>query len=79
MAHHLAETKLLDGKTRSELVELLGEPDRERPGDEGTRWLLGFYAKGLFDETLWLALTIGEDGKAHGAIVFADWYDPRTQ
>ncbi len=79
MANYLANEKMLDGKTRSELVEMLGEPDFERPGDEGTRWLLGFYAKGLFDESLWLELTIGENGRARGAIVGVSWEDPRTR
>src|SRR5262245_12700151 len=48
MARYLADTKLLDGKTRAEVVAMLGEPDIDRPGDEGMRWLVGFYAKGLF-------------------------------
>jgi hypothetical protein len=77
MAHYLADKKLLDGKTRSELVEMLGEPDIDQPGDEGMRWLLGFYAKGLFDETLWLELTLGEKGTASGAGVSMNWDDPR--
>jgi hypothetical protein len=79
MAQYLADNKLLDGKTRSELVEMLGEPDIYRPGDEGMRWLLGYYAKGLFDETLWLALSIDEKGRASGAIVMRDWCDPRSR
>jgi hypothetical protein len=56
---------------------MLGEPDVDKPGDEGMRWLLGFHAKGLFDESLWLELTIGENGTAHGAGVGVDWNDPR--
>ena len=79
MAHDLADKNLLDGKTRAELVETLGEPNIERPGPEGTRWLLGYYAKGLFDESLWLEVTIGENGTASGAIVARDWYDPRQR
>lgn len=79
MAHYLADKKLLDGKTRAELVEMLGEPDSDRPGDEGMRWLLGFCAKGLFDETLWLELTIGEKGTASGAGVGVSWDDPRRR
>jgi hypothetical protein len=79
MARYLAEKKLLDGKTRSELVEMLGEPDVDQPGNEGVRWLLGFHAKGLFDETLWLELTIGEKGTASGAIVSMNWDDPRKR
>jgi hypothetical protein len=79
MALTLADEKRLDGKTRAELVEMLGEPDIERTGDEGIRWLLGYYAKGLFDETLWLELTIGENGTASGAVVANDWYDPRQR
>lgn len=77
MAHHLTNNNLLVGKTRSELVEVLGEPDIDRPGDEGMRWLLGFHAKGLFDETLWLGVTLGNDGKVKGSLVWMDWYDPR--
>ncbi|MBY0458643.1 MAG: hypothetical protein K2V38_14990 [Gemmataceae bacterium] len=79
MARYLADHNLLDGKTRSELVDMLGEPDIDQPGDEGVRWLLGFYAKGLFDETLWLELTLGESGTASGAIVSANWDDPRSR
>ena len=45
----------------------------------GMRWLLGFYAKGLFDETLWLELTIGEKGTASGAGVSMNWDDPRKR
>jgi hypothetical protein len=77
MAKHLVYSKILDGKTRSELVEMLGEPDIDKPGDEGMRWLLGYYAKGLFDESLWLELTMGEKGTAYGAAVGVSWYDPR--
>jgi hypothetical protein len=73
MAKYLADKKLLDGKTRSELVEMLGEPDVDQPGDEGMRWRLGFYAKGLFDETLWLELTNGAEGTASGAIIGTSW------
>ena len=79
MAHHLTDRKLLHGKTRDELVELLGEPDVERSGQEEMRWLLGFYAKGLFDETLWLRATVGEDGKVCDAGVGVDWDDPRRR
>jgi hypothetical protein len=79
MAHYLADNKLLEGKTRAELVEMLGEPDGDQPGDEGVRWLLGFHAKGLFDETLWLELTIGAKGTASGAIVSENWDDPRRR
>lgn len=79
MAHYLADNKLLDGKTRFELVEMLGEPDVDQPGDEGVRWLLGFYAKGLFDETLWLELTLGEKQTASGALVSMNWDDPRSR
>ncbi|MDY3552723.1 hypothetical protein R5W24_001811 [Gemmata sp. JC717] len=79
MARYLADKKLLDGKSRAELVEMLGEPDVDRPGDEGVRWLLGFYAKGLFDEALWLELTLGEKGTASGAIVSVNWDDPRRR
>ena len=77
MARFLIERKLLEGKTRAELVEMLGEPDMDKPGDEGVRWLLGFYAKGLFDETGWLALSINDDDKASGSCVWWDWHDPR--
>ncbi len=45
-------------------------------GDEWTRWLLGYYTKGLFDEILWLELTLGADGKARRAVVGASWEDP---
>ncbi|MBL8792857.1 MAG: hypothetical protein JNM56_03035 [Planctomycetia bacterium] len=69
MAQYLADQKLLDGKTRSELVEMLGEPDVDRPGDEGVRWRLGFRAKFLFDETVWLGQTMGENGAASDATV----------
>jgi len=79
MAKWLDETKALEGKTRAEVVEMLGEPDIDEPGDEGVRWLLGFYAKGLFDESKWLVLTIMEDGKASGVGVWTDWYDPRER
>lgn len=77
MAKFLIEKKLLEGKTRTELVEMLGEPDIDKPGDEGLRWLLGFYAKGLFDETVWLVLSIDKDDKATGSGIWWDWYDPR--
>jgi hypothetical protein len=63
MAQHLIESGVLVGKTRAQLVEMLGEPDG-RPGRDGSRWLLGYSAKGLFDETLWLEVTFGEDGTA---------------
>jgi hypothetical protein len=76
MAKHLVETKSLDGLKLDELTDLLGPPDINQPGDEGVRWFLGFYAKGLFDEVLWLELTL-DDGRAHGAIVGVDWNDPR--
>ena len=79
MAHHMANEGLLDGKTREQLVEMLGVPDAELPGDEGTRWILGYVAKGMFDESLWLELTIGEDGTASGAIVNQNWDDPRER
>jgi hypothetical protein len=79
MARDLVARKVLEGKNRAELVELLGEPDEERPGDEGTRWLLGFHAKGLFDESLWLELSIRADGTATGAVVGRDWSDPRRR
>lgn len=79
MAQYLADKNLLDGKTKVELIEMLGEPDIVQPGDEGTRWLLGYYAKGLFDESLRLELTVGEDGTARGAIVSVSWYDPRER
>ncbi|MDY3563333.1 hypothetical protein R5W23_004834 [Gemmata sp. JC673] len=79
MARYLSDKKLLDGKSRAELVEMLGEPDVDQPRDEGVRWLLGFYAKGLFDETLWLELTLGEKGTASGAIVSVSWDDPRRR
>ena len=77
MARYMAEGKLLDGKNRTELVEMLGEPNIDKPGDEGMRWLLGYHAKGMFDESIWLELTIGNDGKARGAGVGSSWYDPR--
>ena len=77
MAKWIENTKALEGKTRAELVEMLGEPDIDKPGDEGVRWLLGFYAKGLFDESKWLVVTIKEDGTATGAGVWTDWLDPR--
>lgn len=79
MAQYLAEKMLLEGKSRAELVEMLGEPDIDKSGPEGMRWLLGYSAKGLFDETMWLEMTIYEDGKASGAIIGIDWYDPRGQ
>jgi len=79
MALYLVEWKLLEGKSRSELVEMLGESNADEPGLEGTRWLLGYHAKGLFDETLWLELTINEHGTASGAIVGEDWCDPRRR
>jgi hypothetical protein len=79
MADYLADKKQLEGKTREELVAMLGEPDVDKPGPEGTRWLLGYYAKGMFDETLWLELTIGENGNASGAGIRVDWYDPRRR
>ncbi len=78
MAHELVENKRLDGKTHAELVEMLGRPDIENPGDEGMRWLLGYYAKGLFDESIWLGITI-KDGSASGAIIFTNWDDPRDR
>lgn len=37
------------------------------------RWLLGIHAKGLFDETKWLVLTITEEDKATGVGVWTDW------
>ena len=77
MAHFLADKKLLYGKTRAEMVEMLGEPDIDKPGPDGTRWLLGYYAKGLFDETLWLELNIDEQGKVSDGGVGVDWNDPR--
>src|SRR5262249_39547269 len=52
MAYYLADRKTLDGLTRADPVEMLGEPDVEKPGDEGTRWFLGRISKGPFDETL---------------------------
>lgn len=55
---------------------MLGPSVINQPGDEGVRWLLGFSAKGLFDEVLWLQLTL-DDGRAHGAGVGVDWNDPR--
>ncbi len=79
MAHFLVEAKLLEGKSRGEVVEMLGQPDVDKPGDEGVRWLLGYYAKGLFDETMWLELTIKDDGTATGAVVNVNWDDPRKQ
>jgi len=79
MAHYLVEQKLLEGKSRGEVVEMLGEPDVDKPGDEGVRWLLGYYAKGLFDETMWLEITIKDDGTATGAIVSVNWDDPRNR
>ena len=77
MARWLEKSGALEGRTRAEVVAMLGEPDLDEPGDEGVRWLLGFHAKGLFDESKWLVLTIGEDGKATGVGVWTDWYDPR--
>jgi hypothetical protein len=79
MAHVLVEKKLLDGKTRAELVEMLGEPDIDELKDEGMKWFIGFYPKGLFDETLWLELTIGEKGTAHGAGIGVHWTDLRDK
>lgn len=76
MANDLSETKKLDGLTLDELTDLLGPPDINQPGEEGLRWFIGFTAKGLFDEVLWLELTLDE-GKAHGAGVRVDWNDPR--
>jgi hypothetical protein len=73
MAYYLADRKALDGLTRAELVEMLGEPDEEKRGDEGTRWFLGRISKGLFDETLWLELTMKGDGTAFGAVVGVSW------
>lgn len=79
MARDLSARKVLVGKTRAELVEMLGEPDVDRPGADGTRWLLGFYAKGLFDETLWLEVSIGKDGIVSSAGVGTSWADPRER
>lgn len=73
MAKWLDQTAALEGKTRAEVVELLGEPDLDGSGDERVRWRLGYLAKGLFDESKWLVLTIGEDGRATGVGVWTDW------
>lgn len=73
MARYLVHNKQLDGKTRFELIAMLGKPDVDEPGDEGMRWHLGYEMRGLFDETVWLELTIGEKGTASGAIVSARW------
>jgi len=78
MAQDLASKKLLNGMTRAELVEMLGEPDVERPEQEEAQWLLGFHAKGLFDETVWLRVTIGDNGKARDAGVGVDWDDGKA-
>jgi len=79
MAHYLVDEKLLEGKTRAELFDMLGHPDVDKPGSDGTRWLLGYYAKGLFDESIWLELTIKDDGTASSAGVGMSWEDPRER
>ncbi len=73
MATWLEQSNALEGKTRAGVVEMLGEPDISKPGDEGVRWLLGFHAKGLFDESKWLVLTVTEDDRATGVGVWTDW------
>jgi hypothetical protein len=73
MAHWLVENKILEGKSRTELIEMLGAPDVDQPGDEGVRWLLGYKPKGLFDESLWLELTIGPDSRVRCAVVGVHW------
>ena len=76
MAHELVDNKRLEGKIHAELVDRLGPPDIDNPGDEGTRWLLGYYAKGLFDESIWLGVTM-RDRSAFLAIIFTNWDDLR--
>lgn len=79
MAKYLVDRKVLVGMTRGALVEMLGEPDLDQPGDEGLRWLLGYHAKGLFDESVWLEVTISDQGIVSSTIIGVDWYDPRCQ
>jgi hypothetical protein len=79
MARELVARKALEGISRTALVGMLGAPDAGGPGDEGTRWFLGYVSKGLFDETLWLDATVGDDGAAHGVGVSKDWYDPHRR
>jgi hypothetical protein len=76
MAHELVARRTLEGMSRAAVVEMLGEPDVEKPGDEGVRWFLGYIPKFLFDETLWLELTITEEGVVRGPTFGVDWYDP---
>jgi hypothetical protein len=79
MAHDLVNRTALDGMSRAAVVAMLGEPDVEQPGDEGMRWLLGYHAKGMFDESLWLAVTVFQDGTVYGGIVSVSWEDPRRR
>jgi hypothetical protein len=73
MAHDLIDNNRLVGKTRAELVDMLGEPRDDHSRPDCIRWLLGYRAKGLFDESLWLQVTIREDGTASDAIIGKDW------
>jgi hypothetical protein len=79
MAHYLIEEGALFGKTSVELLEMLGKPDFDEPGQERMRWLLGFYAKGLFDESLWLDVDVETEGKVRRAAFATDWHDPRER
>lgn len=77
MAEQFVRDNSLNGKARGELIDMFGEPDFDQPGDEGLRWRVGFVAKGMFDETVWLAVTILDDGTATGACLCQDWNQPK--
>jgi hypothetical protein len=76
MAKDLLKNKVLIGMTRAALIEMLGEPD---DADGRPRWLLGYEAKGLFDESVWLDVTISPEGTASEPVIYASWEDPRRQ
>ena len=52
MAKFLVDTNALNGASRGALLDMLGDPDVDQLGGDRTRWLLGYHAKGLFDESL---------------------------
>jgi len=61
MADRLVARRMLLGKTREEVVELLGEPDTSLP-DWDMAYNLGTDDRGfIFPELAWLVLRLGKD------------------
>lgn len=64
MAKALVRDKTLIGRTRTEVIELIGPPDT------GDWWMLATRGTGVLPNTDWLSVDFGRDGRVTEARIF---------